>query len=56
MLIGFDQAMMERSELRRDGTGLIISVAGGHDATGEELEPLDESRLHAGDLRVWPAH
>lgn len=45
VLIGFDKAMMERSQLHRDGAGLIISVAGGHDATGEELQPLDESHL-----------
>ena len=45
VLIGFDQAMRERSQLHRDGAGLIISVAGGHDATGEELQPLDEATL-----------
>ncbi len=52
VLIGFDKAMMERSQLHRDGAGLIISVAGGHDATGEELEPLGEPRLTPRVIRM----
>ena len=47
VLIGFDQAMMERSGLQRDAVGPLIMVRGGHDATGEELESLDEAQLAA---------
>src|SRR5712675_1284137 len=47
VLIGFDEGMRARSGLRREGAGPIISVRGGHDATGEELEPLDEAGLIA---------
>src|SRR6202162_1685816 len=42
ILIGFDDRMVERSDLHRQGTGLIVRVRGGHDATGLEAEPLDE--------------
>ena len=47
VLIGFDQAMLARSGLQRDSADLIVSVRGGHDAAGEELEPLDEILLAA---------
>ncbi len=47
VLIGFDEPMLERSGLRRDGASPVIRVRGGHDATGEELEPLDEAALGA---------
>ncbi|HEV7432179.1 MAG TPA: hydantoinase/oxoprolinase family protein [Steroidobacteraceae bacterium] len=47
ILIGFDEGMLARSGLRTAGAGPVILVRGGHDATGEELEPLDELRLTA---------
>ncbi len=47
ILIGFDEGMRTRSGLQRDGAGPVIMVRGGHDATGEELEALDESGLAA---------
>ena len=34
LLIGFDDKMVERSGLRREGGGVIVRVRGGHDATG----------------------
>jgi N-methylhydantoinase A/oxoprolinase/acetone carboxylase beta subunit len=43
VLVGFDDAMVERSGLLTDGMGTVIRVRGGHDATGEMLEPLDEA-------------
>lgn len=43
VLIGFDDAMVERSGLLKDGMGTIVRVRGGHDATGEVSAPLDES-------------
>ncbi len=48
LLIGFDDAMIERSGLQRQGAGLVVRIAGGHGATGEETAPLDEDAvLHA---------
>ncbi len=47
VLIGFDAGMLSRSGLQRDQAGPIILVRGGHDASGEELEPLDEAQLAA---------
>jgi N-methylhydantoinase A/oxoprolinase/acetone carboxylase beta subunit len=42
LLIGFDDAMVERSGLERQGSGgFVVRVAGGHIATGEESAPLD---------------
>ncbi len=46
LLIGFDERMLERSGLRRAG-GALVRVRGGHDATGEEAEPLDELAIDA---------
>jgi N-methylhydantoinase A/oxoprolinase/acetone carboxylase beta subunit len=46
LLIGFDERMVERSGLRRAG-GVIVRVRGGHDAAGEESEPLDEAAIDA---------
>jgi N-methylhydantoinase A/oxoprolinase/acetone carboxylase beta subunit len=46
LLIGFDEQMLERSGLRRAG-GVLVRVRGGHEATGEESEPLDESAIDA---------
>ncbi len=45
LLIGFDDKMVERSGLRREGGGVIVRVRGGHDATGEQAEPLDEAAI-----------
>jgi len=45
LLIGFDDAMVERSGLQRHGGGLVVRVQGGHIATGEESAPLDEAAV-----------
>ncbi|HVW69764.1 MAG TPA: hydantoinase/oxoprolinase family protein [Steroidobacteraceae bacterium] len=42
LLVGFDEKMVERSGLRREGGGVIVRVRGGHEPTGHESEPLDE--------------
>jgi N-methylhydantoinase A/oxoprolinase/acetone carboxylase beta subunit len=47
LLIGFDERMVERSGLKREGGGVIVRVAGGHEATGEESQPLDEAAIQA---------
>src|ERR1700722_15183691 len=44
LLIGFDDAMAERSGLQRPGSGgLVVRIRGGHSATGEESSGLDEA-------------
>src|ERR1700723_1116817 len=46
LLIGFDDAMTERSGLQRPGSGgLVVRIRGGHIATGEESSPLDEAAV-----------
>ena len=45
ILIGFNEQMVERSGLRRAGDGVVVRVRGGHEATGEEIEPLDEAAI-----------
>jgi N-methylhydantoinase A/oxoprolinase/acetone carboxylase beta subunit len=46
LLIGFDDAMVERSGLQRRGTaGAVVRIQGGHTATGEEEAPLDEAAV-----------
>src|ERR1700730_7589969 len=46
LLIGFDDAMVERSGLQRSGTGgSVVRVRGGHNATGEESSVLDEAAV-----------
>jgi N-methylhydantoinase A/oxoprolinase/acetone carboxylase beta subunit len=46
LLIGFDDAMVERSGLQRPGSGgLVVRVLGGHIATGEESAALDEAAV-----------
>ena len=46
LLIGFDDAMVERSGLQRPGSGgLVVRVSGGHIATGEESAALDEAAV-----------
>jgi N-methylhydantoinase A/oxoprolinase/acetone carboxylase beta subunit len=53
LLIGFDDAMVERSGLQRPGHGgLVVRIEGGHGATGEESSPLDE----AGVTRAVAEH
>jgi N-methylhydantoinase A/oxoprolinase/acetone carboxylase beta subunit len=47
LLIGFDEQMVERSAIKRAGGGVIVRVRGGHDATGEEAEPLDAEAIDA---------
>jgi N-methylhydantoinase A/oxoprolinase/acetone carboxylase beta subunit len=47
ILIGFDEKMVERSNLRRGGGGVVVRVAGGHEGTGEEHAPLDEAAIDA---------
>jgi N-methylhydantoinase A/oxoprolinase/acetone carboxylase beta subunit len=46
LLIGFDDAMAERSGLQRRGAaGAVVRIRGGHTATGEEAAPLDEAAV-----------
>jgi N-methylhydantoinase A/oxoprolinase/acetone carboxylase beta subunit len=46
LLIGFDDAMVERSGLQRQSSGgLVVRVAGGHTATGDESTALDEAAV-----------
>src|ERR1700677_4132278 len=46
LLIGFDDAMAERSGLQRPGGGgLVVRIRGGHIATGEESSALDEAAV-----------
>src|SRR5580692_1125195 len=45
LLVGFDDKMVERSGLRREGGGVIVRLRGGHDAIGDEAEPLDEAAV-----------
>src|SRR6516225_2894358 len=46
LLIGFDEPMLERSGLKRAG-GIVVRVRGGHEATGDESEPLEEPAIDA---------
>jgi N-methylhydantoinase A/oxoprolinase/acetone carboxylase beta subunit len=45
LLIGFDDAMVERAGLGRHGAGALVRVDGGHGATGEESARLDEAAV-----------
>lgn len=45
LLIGFDEAMAERSGLTRGDRELAVRIAGGHDATGAEAAALDEAAI-----------
>ena len=47
VLVGFDEPMLARSGLKREASNPILLVHGGHNAAGEELEPLDEAGLTA---------
>ncbi len=53
VLIGFDDAMVERSGLVRAG-GALVRVRGGHDATGEATEPLDLDAIEAAVREYAP--
>src|ERR1700738_5323617 len=52
ILVGFDENMVERSGLKRMEGCIVVRVGGGHDATGEELEPLDGSAVDAAVREV----
>jgi len=54
ILAGFDERMVERSGLRREGGGVVVRVRGGHDPTGEESEPLDEAAVDAAVREFGP--
>jgi N-methylhydantoinase A/oxoprolinase/acetone carboxylase beta subunit len=54
ILIGFNEQMVERSCLKRDGSGAIVRVQGGHEATGEEAEPLDVAAIEAAVREYAP--
>jgi N-methylhydantoinase A/oxoprolinase/acetone carboxylase beta subunit len=54
ILIGFNEQMVERSGLRRERGGAIVHVRGGHEATGEESEPLDEFAVDAAVREFGP--
>jgi len=54
ILVGFDERMVERSGLRRAGGGMIVHVAGGHEATGDEAAPLDEAAVEAAVSEFGP--
>jgi N-methylhydantoinase A/oxoprolinase/acetone carboxylase beta subunit len=46
LLIGFDDAMVERSGLQRHGgADIVLRVQGGHGAAGEESAALDEAAI-----------
>jgi len=44
-LVGFDATMLARSSLSAGATGPVLRIGGGHDAAGDELEPLDEAAV-----------
>jgi N-methylhydantoinase A/oxoprolinase/acetone carboxylase beta subunit len=47
ILMGFDERMLERSGLKRIGAGGVVCVRGGHEATGEEFQALEEEGIAA---------
>lgn len=53
LLIGFDEPMLERSGLKRAG-GIVVRVRGGHEGTGDESEPLEESAIDAAVRQFAP--
>ena len=64
LLVGFDDAMVERSGLRAQG-GALVRIQGGHGATGDESAALDEAaieravadhgaKVEARDVTPWP--
>src|SRR5580698_5240892 len=54
ILMGCDEPMVERSGLRREGGGFIVRVRGGHDLTGQELEPLDDMAVETAVREFGP--
>jgi N-methylhydantoinase A/oxoprolinase/acetone carboxylase beta subunit len=54
ILVGFDEGMVDRSGVKRMEGCVVVRVRGGHDATGEELEPLDESAIDAAVSEFGP--
>jgi N-methylhydantoinase A/oxoprolinase/acetone carboxylase beta subunit len=54
ILMGFDEPMVERSGLRREDGGFIVRVRGGHDPTGQELEPLDDMAVETAVREFGP--
>src|SRR5882724_8297873 len=54
ILVGLDEDMVERSGLSRMEGCIVVRVGGGHDATGDELEPLDESAVDATVRELGP--
>jgi N-methylhydantoinase A/oxoprolinase/acetone carboxylase beta subunit len=50
LVIGFDDAMVERAGLRRQGAGVVVRIRGGHGAAGDESEALDEDAVRAAVL------
>lgn len=54
LLVGFDEPMLERSGLKRQGSGFALLIGGGHDATGEESEPLDVAAIEAAVREYGP--
>jgi N-methylhydantoinase A/oxoprolinase/acetone carboxylase beta subunit len=54
ILVGFDEGMVDRSGVKRMEGCAVVRVRGGHDATGEELEPLDESAIDAAVSEFGP--
>lgn len=55
LLVGFDERMVERSGLTRGGGGSVVCVRGGHDAAGDEAEPLDEASVQAAVVEFGAA-
>ena len=45
LLVGFDERMVERSGLKQGAGSSVVCVRGGHDAAGDEAEPLDEAAV-----------
>jgi N-methylhydantoinase A/oxoprolinase/acetone carboxylase beta subunit len=55
MLLGFDDNMVERSGLKNMEGCAVVRLRGGHGATGEELEPMDELAVDAAVAEVGSA-
>ena len=54
VLVGFSDRMVERSGLRRMAGCHVVRVRGGHEATGEEVEPLDAAAIEAAVREFAP--
>ncbi|MEL4402907.1 hydantoinase/oxoprolinase N-terminal domain-containing protein, partial [Shewanella algae] len=51
----FDDNMVERSGLKNMEGCAIVRLGGGHDAMGEELEPIDESAVESAVTELGSA-